>query len=187
MFAVRIISGTDQKFYRISKTVYNCMELCVQSSTCSSDEFFCPFLKPPFVLWCAFAIVESMLKFSISASLESVWKIFPIHHLSAIFWILHRHSAMVHSILAFLSIELPFCNPQHSIQHDAVIFAGRPLLPVRSGSLSLILSHSRLLISYRFILLFYHFSVLCASFIFQTRPTSSIIRWKSGRLKDEVR
>ena len=56
-----------------------------------------------------------------------------------------------------------------------LFFAGRPLLPVRSaGSLSLILSHSRLLISYRFILLFYHFSVLCASFIFQTRPNSII-------------
>ena len=53
-----------------------------------------------------------------------------------------------------------------------LFFAGRPLLPVRSaGSLSLILSHSQLLISYRFILLFYHFSVLCASFIFQTRPS----------------
>ena len=45
MLAVRIISGTDQKFYRISKTVYNCMELCVQSSTCSSDGFFCSFLR----------------------------------------------------------------------------------------------------------------------------------------------
>ena len=76
MLAVCIIPSTDQKFYRISKIVYNCMKLCVQSSTGSSDGFFCPFLKPPFVLWCAFAIVESMLKFSISASLESVWKIF---------------------------------------------------------------------------------------------------------------
>ncbi|MCI5555265.1 MAG: hypothetical protein MR378_10285, partial [Ruminococcus sp.] len=53
-----------------------------------------------------------------------------------------------------------------------------PLLPVRSaGSLSLILSHSQLLISYRFILLFYHFSVLCASFIFQTRPRNKKSNW----------
>ncbi len=49
--------------------------------------------------------------------MEAYEKFFPIHHLSAIFWILHRHSAMVHSILAFLSTELPFLQSTafHSI------------------------------------------------------------------------
>lgn len=57
-----------------------------------------------------------------------------------------------------------------------LFFAGRPLLPVRSaGSLSLILSHLQLLISYHFILLFYIF-----------RFFMQVLFFKQGLNKGEV-
>lgn len=97
-----------------------------------------------------------MLKFSISASLESTWKT-------------SFHTPSFCHFLNLAIYNIPFSMIR-------LFFAGRPLFPVRSaGSLSFILSHSLLLISYCSILLLYHFCALCASFIFQTMANSFYI------------
>ena len=130
------------------------------------------FFPPPLALSCTLMLVESMLRFSMSASCDSARNIASNTPLS-----LHLAKR------AYTDCHGPYASGSsrhwaplratHSIPFSMtrLSFPGRPRFPVRSGgNRSLIRSHWLLVSSYRFMLPVSLILDFCATFLFQTSP-----------------
>lgn len=71
MDRVMVISGREQKLYGVPQAIHDRVELRIQSSMRTAYRFGLPFFTPPLALSCTLTEVESMLRFSMSASLLS--------------------------------------------------------------------------------------------------------------------
>ena len=70
MNRIMVVSSRQKKCHRVAKPVHNCVQFGIQATSGAANCFICRFF-PPLTLSCTLIQVESMLRFSISASANS--------------------------------------------------------------------------------------------------------------------